>query len=310
MRYQIEAGGKRIRPILTLLFSEALGQDYRKSIPEACIVELIHEYSLIFDDIIDRSVVRRKKNTLWKQYGTNFAILAGLWYREAIEEAILETRRPELTAKLVADTIRDVIEGERLDILLEATGREDPYYEKYRIASRIDFENIENIYLSMIEKKTAALFKLSCILGVLSAVGDLDSEYVSVALKYGENIGKAFQLIDDLLDIYGEFIKFGKEIGKDIKEHKIGNAVIVYTLKHADYNDRMYILNTLMKDKIENDDIEKLIQIFNKYDAKNIIIKKAQECVNNAILELRKLPETEYREELEKIAKFIIEREF
>ncbi len=308
--YQIETGGKRIRPIITLLFTETLGKDFKEALPEACIVELIHEYSLIFDDIIDRSVVRRKRNTAWREFGQNFAILAGLWYREAIEEAILETKNPKIVSKLVSETIREIIEGERLDILLEATGREDPYYMKYRIIDRINIEDIENIYLKMIEKKTVALFKLSSILGTLAVVDNLENEYVYAACRYGENIGKAFQMIDDLLDIYGEFTKFGKEIGKDIKEHKIGNAVVVYTLKNCSKDDRELILNTLKKDNIESEDIKRLIEIFNKYNAKNVVFEKARYYVAKAIEAISKLPENEHRKNLEEIARFIVEREF
>jgi len=308
--YQIATGGKRVRPLVTLLMAEACGLEFTKALPEACIVELIHEYSLIFDDIIDRSVVRRGKPTLWKNYGIITAILAGLWYREAIEEAILETRRPELTARLVANTIRDIIDGERLDILLEATGREDKYYQNYRFINRISSIDLEKTYLEMICRKTAALFRLSCVLGALAATGDLEHAYVKAAEKYGTAIGIAFQLIDDLLDIYGKFERFGKEIGKDLKEHKIGNAIVVYTLIRADPADREIILSTLSKESITEDDINRLIGIFDRYGTRSLVLEQARRYVEEACKAVSELPVKDRVNELIEIAKFIVEREF
>ncbi|NPA23192.1 MAG: polyprenyl synthetase family protein [Crenarchaeota archaeon] len=307
--YQVKTGGKRIRPVMTLLFAEALGQDWRKALPESCIVELIHEYSLIFDDIIDHSTVRRGKPTLWKEHGTNFAILAGLWYREAIEEAILESIDPTLVAKLASETMRDIIEGERLDILLEATGREDPYYRKNRIIDRLDRDNIENIYLKMIRKKTASLFRLSCMLGALSARRRVD-EYVEAAATYGENVGIAFQLIDDLLDIYGEFEKFGKEIGKDIKEHKLGNAVIVNILRRGDERDVKVVLEVLSKEKVEDSDIRRVIEIADKYDSRKAVLDRASKYAERAVAALERFPENEFKRKLIDIAKFVVYREY
>ncbi len=308
--YQIETGGKRIRPLVTLLMAEACGLEFTKALPEACIVELIHEYSLIFDDIIDRSIVRRGKPTLWKAYGYTTAMLVGLWYREAIEEAILESRRPEITARLVADTIREIIDGERLDILLEATGREDRYYQEHRIINRIERSDLEKTYLEMITKKTAALFKLSCTLGALAATGDLEHSYVKLAETYGTSIGIAFQLIDDLLDVYGKFEKFGKEIGKDLKEHKIGNAVVIYTLTRSSPEDRSKILSTLSKTSLSEDDVRTLIEIFDKYKTRDIVLELARKHVEIACRAVSELPVKERARELMEIAKFIVEREF
>ncbi|NPA71074.1 MAG: polyprenyl synthetase family protein [Crenarchaeota archaeon] len=307
--YQVKTGGKRLRPVMTLLFAETLGEDFTKALPEACIVELIHEYSLIFDDMIDHSVVRRGKPTLWREFGTNFAILAGLWYREAIEEAILESNVPNIVARLVSETIREIIEGERLDILLEATGREDPYYLKHKIIDRLDKNSIEGIYLEMIKKKTAALFRLSCMLGALAAKKRID-DHVKAAAAYGENVGIAFQLIDDLLDIYGEFEKFGKEIGKDVKEHKLGNAVIVNIVRNGSEEDVRKVLQILTKDKVEEEDVKIIIEIADKYRSREKILEEASKYVEKAVNAIKDLPDNEFKRKLIDIAKFVVYREF
>lgn len=309
--YQIRTGGKRVRPIITLLFSEACGGRIENALPSAVIVELIHNYSLIYDDIIDRSIVRRKQETVWKKFGFNIAILVGIWYREAIEHAVLNTPKPEIFAKEVAYTIQEITDGERLDILLEVTGREDPYIIENKFVKKLSIENVdelERIYFKMIEKKTATLFKTSAKFGVLSVT---DNElYVKIAEKYGHNIGIAFQLIDDLLDIFGEFKKFGKEIGKDLKEHKLGNAIVVYSLKELPTSERKFVIEVLSKERLSDDDIKTLVEIFDKTNARNIVIEKAKEFMEKAIEDLDKLPVKEKVTELIELAKFIVYREY
>ncbi len=308
--YHIATGGKRVRPMLTLAFAEACNADPIKALPEACAVELVHEYSLIFDDIIDHSVVRRGRPTVWKMYGSSIAILIGLWYREAIEEAILESHNPQLVSKILSDTIREIIEGERLDILLEAAGRDDPYVIENRIVDRFSLENLESLYINMIRKKTAALIRTACVLGALVATRSLDHEYVKAAETYGESVGVAFQLIDDLLDIYGKFEKFGKEIGKDLKEHKLGNAIVVYTLLRASSEDRERVLSILRKSTVTDDDVKEAIKIFDKYNVRDFVIDLARQFIQRAISAVRVLPNTDVVRQLEELARFIVEREY
>ncbi len=308
--YQIATGGKRVRPLLTLAFAEACGGNPEDALPEACIVELIHEYSLIFDDIIDHSVVRRGKPTVWKRYGTSTAMLIGLWYREAIEEAVLDSHNPQLVGKIVSKTIKEIIEGERLDILLEAAGRDDPYIAEHRIINRLNIDKLEELYFNMIRKKTAALIRTACMLGALTVRRNIEDELVKAAAAYGEYVGIAFQLIDDLLDIYGKFEKFGKEIGKDLKEHKLGNAVVMYFIKLASENDRNAILSILRKDTITQEDIEKSIELFNKYNIREMVLSKARDYITKAIDALRPFPNESTRKILEEFAKFIVEREY
>ena len=146
--YQVKTGGKRVRPALTILSCEACGGNLEDALPVAAAIELIHEYSLIFDDIIDRGEVRRGKDTLRKKYGDVTAILAGLHYREVISDLISMSKHPLEVRKLLSQTIKDIIEGERLDILFEQAGREDPYILEHR-RYNVSFED----YLKMIGLK-------------------------------------------------------------------------------------------------------------------------------------------------------------
>lgn len=307
--YQVETGGKRVRPLITLLCAEACNGDFKRALPAACIVELIHNYSLIYDDIIDRSDVRRGKPTVRKNFGDYAAILVGVWYREAIEEAILETPKPEVFSKEVCRVIKEIDEGERLDILLEVTGRTDPYFITNKIINKTSsIEELKNIYIRMISLKTAALFRTSAKFGALSVTDN--EEYIKACEEYGRSIGMAFQIIDDLLDVYGEFEKFGKEIGKDIKEHKLGNAVIIHALEELTDAEREKLLKILGKESIEKGDIEEAVKILDKTSSRSKCLELARNYVEKAVTCIEKLPSKHHVDELRKLAQFIVTREY
>ncbi len=311
IQYQVLTGGKRYRPIITIVSAQACGGDRGKALPAAAIVELIHNYSLIFDDIIDEAVLRRGKPTVRARYGDNAAMLIGLWYREAIEEAILETTNPPLFARETARTIREIIEGERLDILMECGGRKDPFFVENRLCQRLvkgDWNRLYEVYKRMITLKTAALIRTSAVFGAYSA-GAKDV-IVNALRRYGESLGLAFQIIDDVLDIFGDVRKFGKEIGKDIKEHKLGNAVIVFALRELTDSDRERLLSILEKETIMDEDVKEAVDIIAKTNAREIAIEEAQKHAEEAIRALEILGENEYAGYLREIAWFTVRREY
>ncbi|HID16787.1 TPA: polyprenyl synthetase family protein, partial [Candidatus Bathyarchaeota archaeon] len=219
LKHQILTGGKRIRAALTILSCEAVGGERERALKPAAVIELIHNYSLIMDDIIDHGEVRRGRLTVRAKYSDAMAILAGMFYREVLDELVDDCPNPERMRGLMVNAIKETIEGERLDILFEQAGREEPYVRKFRY-KRVPMR----LYFKMIGKKTAALIKAACLAGGLSA--EASSEDLETLGEFGWKIGLAFQVIDDFLDIYGE--KTGKQKGKDIIEHKLGNAVILF----------------------------------------------------------------------------------
>jgi geranylgeranyl diphosphate synthase type I len=307
--YQVSTGGKRLRPLITLTATRACGSDYKVALPAAAIVELIHNYSLIYDDIIDEALLRRNKLTVRAKYGDNAAILIGIWYREAIEEAILETRDPVSFARETARTIRAIDEGERLDILLEHSGRKDPYFVENRLGPRLlsNWESLYNTYIKMISLKTAALIRASSVFGAMSA----NTPHCVKALSdYGTYLGLAFQVLDDILDIFGDVKKFGKEIGKDIKEHKLGNAVIVMALKELNDKDKEDLLSILGKAAITNDDVKKAVEIISKTNARENASKMAMEFAEKSEKSLNELSNNEFVEDLREILRFTVTREF
>lgn len=303
--YQVSTGGKRIRPLMVIESALTCGGTVEAALPYAAIVELIHNYSLIYDDIIDEADLRRNMPTVRKKYGDHAAILIGIWYREAIEEAILETRNPSVVARVVADTIRAIDEGERLDILMEYSGRSDPYFVENRLVKEIK-PSLKDLYIRMISLKTAALFKTSMWLGGYSA--GCSDEQLRAMSNFGHYIGLAFQIVDDILDIFGDVRKFGKEIGKDIKEHKVGNIVVLLSLLES--SDQGKLLSILSKPKPTQEDVKEAVEIISRTHARDVAIKMANEYMETALRELNSLPNNEHRRNLEELAKFIVYREY
>src|SRR5436309_6111617 len=162
--YHFRTGGKRMRATLVLLACAACGGSIEDGMNPAALVEMIHNYSLVMDDLIDRGVVRRGKPTVRVQFGDSIALLVAMLYREALDDLIGKCISPNKIRLVTVQSMKDIIEGERLDLLLEQAGREDPYLKSQRILNP-SF----SIYIEMIGKKTAALFKAASQIGASSA---------------------------------------------------------------------------------------------------------------------------------------------
>ena len=301
--YQIKSGGKRIRPALTILCCEAVGGNVEDSLNIAAAMEMIHNYSLIFDDIIDKGEIRRGLPTVRKKYGDTMAILAAVHYREAIAQAVNSSKNSKLLHELVASTVKRLTEGERLDVLFEQSGRSEEYILKHR------YNNITlDDYLKMISYKTAELIKTSCLAGGI--VAGARKELLEILESYGYNVGMAFQIIDDILDIFGEEKKFGKKIGKDIIEHKLGNIVILLSIMRLEEYEKKSLKGILRKDMVSEGDVRVAIDIISKTDARNVAYNMARKHIDNAINSIKKLEESRARDLLKELAIFVIKREF
>ncbi len=201
--YILGLGGKRMRPILTLMGAEVFGCDYRKALAAAMAVEVFHNFSLVHDDIMDDAPLRRGKETVHEKWNLNTGILSGdamlilaYQYFEQYEPAIFRD-----LAKLFSRTALEVCEGQQWDV---------------------DFENRDDVtipeYLKMIEYKTAVLVGAALQMGAI--IAETSHENAGLIYDFGVNLGIAFQLQDDYLDVFGDPETFGKQIGGDIIENK------------------------------------------------------------------------------------------
>jgi len=222
MRYSLLAGGKRLRPILALMTCELFSGIEEEVLPFACCIEMIHTYSLIHDDLpaMDNDDLRRGKPTNHKVFGEGFAVLAG--------DALLNHAFETMTAVVLREPRPEYIRA--MDIICRASGVSgmiggqciDLYYENRDIS----LETLK----SMHEKKTGALITASLAVGaVISGAGQDDLKTV---MDYGECIGLAFQIADDILDISGSEERLGKCIHKDAKSHK-SNFISFYGLEKS-----------------------------------------------------------------------------
>ncbi|MFH1891367.1 MAG: polyprenyl synthetase family protein [Candidatus Zixiibacteriota bacterium] len=203
MQYSLNAGGKRLRPILALLSYRSFGNSPADILEPACALELIHTYSLIHDDLpcMDDDDFRRGRPTLHKQYGDAIAVLAGDALHALAFQFLAETRNPRAVLEVSkAIGISGMLAGQVADV--EAEGKD------------ISREQIEYIH----RNKTAALIEVALKLGAILADGDERS--ISMFSSYGSKIGLAFQIVDDILDVTGSQEKLGKDIGSDEKNAK------------------------------------------------------------------------------------------
>lgn len=203
IKYALSAGGKRIRPVLVLMGADAFGKDYEKAMRPAIGVETFHNFTLLHDDVMDKSDMRRGRPTVHKKYDENTAILSGDTMLTVATQLVAEVEDSKLRS--VLDTFNGmaikVYEGQRLDM---------------------DFENSDNIrlddYLEMIEGKTGSLIGAAVKIG--SIIGGASEKDAEKMYEYGVMTGLAFQIQDDWLDTFGDSTTFGKPIGGDIMNAK------------------------------------------------------------------------------------------
>lgn len=215
-RYALSGGGKRLRPVLTLAFTEIFGKPIEDGIAAALAVEIFHNFTLVHDDIMDKSPTRHGRESVWARYGEPTAILAGDVLASMPVTMLALSYRPEKARRLLGEyqgiTAR-VLDGQQQDMDMEL--RDDATVEDY---------------VEMVTNKTGALFHLACSMGALVADKDMDAAVAAGA--FGRNLGVAFQIQDDLLDTYGDPATFGKPIGGDILNDK--NTILrVIALENA-----------------------------------------------------------------------------
>ena len=300
------AGGKRVRPFVVLRAAEAVGGEPENALYPAAAVELIHNYSLVHDDIMDMDELRRGKPTVHKLWGINMAILAGdLLFSKAFEAVARAEVPPEKKARILDVLVRTsnlLCEGQALDIEFE-THKEVTVDE----------------YLRMISGKTGALFQGSAEIGAI--IGTEDEEYIQALSKWGMNVGIAFQIWDDVLDLIADEGKLGKPVGSDVRKGK-KTLIVSHFFQNASDEDKAEFLrvfgkyagdakgDALIHDEEVKEEVEKAIELLKKYSSIDYAAQYAKELIREANEALKVLPESEARKDLELLAEFLVEREF
>jgi len=303
VKYPIFTGGKRIRSTLAAISCQLLGGKIEDVLYPAAGLEILHNYTLIVDDIIDNSILRRGKPTAWAKFGRSIAQCIGVDFAATVFEAANRSKEPVKISEIFAKTMKTIVDGEILDILFEQQGRKN---ESYVIKNC--YRNItENDYFKMASRKTANLLQTCCEIGGICA-GAKEKELKALR-NYGFNLGIAFQITDDILDIFGEEKKFGKQIGKDILEGKRGNIVILYAQNEFSQKKKKKFLKILRKEKIKNKDIKEAVKLINQTRSRQKAYLLGKKFIEKAKKNLNFLPKNKRNNLLQEIADFIIERE-
>ena len=303
VRYPISTGGKRLRPALTVISCWSLGGRLNDVLYPAASLEILHNWSLIEDDIIDSSILRRGKKTCWAEFGRSIAQCVGMDFAAATFQGLIKSKEPDKVVEIFARTIKTLIDGQILDVLFERAGRRDePYILKNR------YQKIEKKdWKKMAGRKTAYLFQTCCEIGGVCARGS--KKEIEALKKYGFNLGLAFQIKDDILDMFGEEKKFGKKIGKDIEERKGGNIVLLFALQELKGRDKERIWKIMEKKEISQQDKRKVLALIKKTDGLQKAFKFGNYFISRAKSGLKVLPQNKWTKKLQSLADFVIERE-
>ena len=289
-RYLIAAGGKRIRPLLTL-GSAALFDEKKISgtYPLAAAVEFIHTATLLHDDVVDESEERRGKKAANLVFGNQASVLVGDFLFSKSFQLMVESKSLEVL-RILSQAAAIIAEGEVL-----------------QLATTNDIETELPAYLKVIESKTAALFAASCEVGPVMC--NASKEDTKALYEYGLQLGIAFQIIDDTLDYAADPEKLGKNIGDDFREGKM-TAPVIFALEKATPKEKEFWERTLGRKEQTEEDFSTAMDILKKYNAlgKSLEMawthaRKAQACLNN-------LPDSSMKTICHDLAEYTITRNF
>jgi geranylgeranyl diphosphate synthase type II len=292
IHYILKLGGKRMRPVLTLMSAEVFDADYKLALPAALAVEVFHNFSLVHDDIMDDAPLRRGNETVHEKWNINTAILSGdamlILAYQYFEKYNTDVFR-EL-AKLFSKTALEVCEGQQWDV---------------------DFETRDNVtipeYLKMIEYKTAVLVAAAMKMGAI--VAETSKENADLIYDFGLNLGLAFQLQDDYLDAFGDPETFGKQVGGDIIENK-KTYLYLKAIAFSNENQRDQLLHLFSIHPSDNTDkINSVKEIFDATGASKATQQAIQDFTLKAFATLQKIGiDNEKKEKLQSFGENLMGR--
>ncbi len=293
VQYILSLGGKRIRPALVILSCDLFSGAVESALIPAVAIEVFHNFTLLHDDIMDRSELRRGSPTVHVKYNENVAILSG------DVMSILASRLINQSPGVVLNTVHDIFtrtamqvcEGQQIDMNFE---------------QRLTVGKDE--YLEMIELKTAVLIAASLKIGAI--LGGSSQKDANDLYEFGRNLGIAFQLQDDLLDTYGDPEVMGKKLGTDIVDNK-KTYLMIEALENAGQDQKEQLTDWLTREDFDRDEkIRSVISIYDRLDIRARTDEKIREFYEIALSNLRKLNRPEERKsELFNFASFLMDRD-
>lgn len=282
----VEAGGKRLRPMLTLAAAKLVGYDGPYHVHLAATVEFIHTATLLHDDVVDESGQRRGRPTANLLWDNKSSILVGDYLFSRSFQLMVETGSLEVL-DILANASATIAEGEVL-----------------QLTAAQDLATTEDIYLQVVRGKTAALFSAATKVG--GVIADAPKEYIDALYTYGDALGISFQIVDDLLDYWGSDAT-GKNIGDDFRERKL-TLPVIKAVALADDEERAFWDRTIAKGKQNDGDLEHAIALLNKHGTLEATRQEALDWADKAKSAMSTLPEHPIRTMLIDIADYVVAR--
>ncbi|WP_409019296.1 polyprenyl synthetase family protein [Dyadobacter sp. CY347] len=293
IRYIMSLGGKRFRPLLTLLAASIYSDDWENAVKPAMAVEVFHNFTLMHDDIMDQAPLRRGKPTVHEKWNSNTAILSGDVMLIRAYDLLLDIPAEKLRRVLERfnKTAAEVCEGQQLDMNFETR-----------------WDVTEEEYLGMIRLKTSVLLGFALELGGI--IGGADEESIQLLYAAGENMGIGFQLKDDLLDVYGDPDKFGKQVGGDIISNK-KTFLLIEALSKADHDAKTELDKWIGLESFDKQEkVAGVTAIYEKLGIRAFTEQKIQEYFTKGLSSLHALKIDEDRKQpLLQFAEQLVERE-
>ena len=283
----VEAGGKRLRPMLTLAAAKLCGYQGDADVKLAATVEFIHTATLLHDDVVDESAQRRGRPTANLLWDNKSSVLVGDYLLARSFQLMTETGSMRVL-EILSNASATISEGEVL-----------------QLTAAQDLKTSEEIYLQVVRGKTAALFAAACEVG--GVISGATERQIEALRSYGDALGIAFQIADDLLDYSGDTAATGKNVGDDFRERKLTLPVIRAVAKGTE-KERAFWLRTIEKGRQEEGDLETALELMRVHDTLESTRVTAEAWAAKARDALEELPEHPVREMLSDLASFVVAR--
>ncbi len=283
----IDAGGKRLRPMLTLAAAKMCGNKTPYHIHLAATVEFIHTATLLHDDVVDESQQRRGRPTANLLWDNQSSVLVGDYLFSRSFQLMVETGNLRVL-DILANASATIAEGEVLQLTVAQ-----------------NLNTSEDTYLKVIRGKTAALFEAACKVG--GVISYADEKIIDALAAYGDALGISFQITDDLLDYAGESSDLGKSIGDDFRERKM-SLPLIKVLTKADQKEKNFWIRTIEKGDQQDDDLDHALELMIKHGALEEARKDALYWANKAKQAMNTLPESEIRNALMDLSDYVVKR--
>jgi octaprenyl-diphosphate synthase len=285
----VAAGGKRLRPLLTLAAAKLCGYQGERQVRLAACVEFIHTATLLHDDVVDESMLRRGYASANAVFGNKASVLVGDFLFARAFELMVEDGSLEVL-RILCSASATIAEGEVL-----------------QLTTQNDLSTTEQKYFDVIRGKTAALFAAACEVG--GVISDCPPAQCAALARFGMDLGMAFQLVDDALDYSADQAELGKTVGDDFREGKLTYPVLV-ALAGADAGERAFWTRTIEQGEQTAEDLQSALALIKKHDATGRSITRANQFIDSACAALDAFPASEMRGVLEDVARYTTARRF